>query len=145
MNIKFGNICNAKESIILHQVNCCGVMGAGVAKAIRERFPNVYESYVKVCKHFEKTELLGKIQCIASLNNKTIVNCFAQLLYGHDRRHTNYEALKLCLQKVHDRYPDESIAIPFGIGCGLAGGDWKIVEPMIEEIFGDKAVLYRLS
>jgi hypothetical protein len=33
-----------------------------------------------------------------------------------------------------------SIAIPYGIGCGLADGDWTIVSIMIEEVFGDYGI-----
>jgi len=32
-----GNILDAKETFICHQVNCQGVMGAGLAKAIRNK------------------------------------------------------------------------------------------------------------
>ena len=27
-----------------------------------------------------------------------------------------------------------SIAIPYGIGCGLAGGDWEIVSNIIDDV-----------
>jgi len=37
-----------------------------------------------------------------------------------------------------------SIAIPYGIGCGLAGGKWDIVYDIIEEVFNDyDVVIYR--
>ena len=32
---KRGDLLNAKENIIAHQVNCKGVMGAGIAKLIK--------------------------------------------------------------------------------------------------------------
>ena len=35
------------------------------------------------------------------------------------------------------------VGLPFGIGCGLAGGDWSVVSRMIEEHL-PQAVLYRL-
>lgn len=35
----YGNIFDATEDIICHQVNCQGVMGAGVAKALYQRWP----------------------------------------------------------------------------------------------------------
>ena len=31
--------------ILCHQVNCQGVMGAGLAKQIRSKYPEVYEQY----------------------------------------------------------------------------------------------------
>ncbi|GFN29944.1 hypothetical protein [Paenibacillus xylaniclasticus] len=28
-----------------------------------------------------------------------------------------------------------TVALPYNIGCGLANGDWNIIEPMIAEVF----------
>ena len=41
-----GNILNAEEDIICHQVNCRGKMGSGLAKQIRDKYPDVYKEYV---------------------------------------------------------------------------------------------------
>jgi hypothetical protein len=30
-----------------------------------------------------------------------------------------------------------SIAIPFNLGCGLAGGNWDTVDKIIEDVFDD--------
>lgn len=38
------------EIVICHQVNCQGVMGAGLAKQIRIRWPEVYVDYKKLLK-----------------------------------------------------------------------------------------------
>lgn len=45
MNIKFieGNLLDSTTDIICHQVNCQGKMSSGVAKAIREKYPKVYD------------------------------------------------------------------------------------------------------
>ena len=40
-----GNLLNASEDIIAHQVNCQKKMNSGVAKAIREEWPNVFDRY----------------------------------------------------------------------------------------------------
>ena len=37
-----------EHAIIVHGVNCQGKMNSGVAKAIREAFPVVYEEYMKL-------------------------------------------------------------------------------------------------
>ena len=39
--------------VICHQVNCQGVMGAGIAKQIRARWPEVYEDYKKTIENAE--------------------------------------------------------------------------------------------
>lgn len=43
-----GNIVNAKTDFIIHQVNCQGVMGSGVAKALRDYDEGIYKHYRKV-------------------------------------------------------------------------------------------------
>ena len=32
-----------EDTVICHQVNCCGVMGAGLAKQIRDKWPVVFD------------------------------------------------------------------------------------------------------
>ena len=38
-----GNLLDSDCDYICHQVNCQGVMGSGIAKQIRERWPEVYK------------------------------------------------------------------------------------------------------
>ena len=44
-----GSLLEADADIICHQVNCQGAMGAGVAKQIADKWPNVKKEYVKFC------------------------------------------------------------------------------------------------
>ena len=45
MKIIYGDILNITEGIIRQQVNCMGVMGSGLAKQIRNKYPRVYQKY----------------------------------------------------------------------------------------------------
>ena len=38
-----GDIFKSNADAILHQVNCQGVMGSGIAKQVKENFPVVFE------------------------------------------------------------------------------------------------------
>ena len=49
-------------NIICHQVNCQGVMGSGIAKQVREKYPNVYNSYKKACDKLGAYGVFGKIE-----------------------------------------------------------------------------------
>jgi O-acetyl-ADP-ribose deacetylase (regulator of RNase III) len=40
-----GNLLDSNCDYICHQVNCQGVMGSGIARQIRERYPVVYLYY----------------------------------------------------------------------------------------------------
>lgn len=143
--------CNIFESgadVILHQVNCKGVMNSGVARQVRMRYPNVYDAYKRLCSNSENpNNLLGLVQIIATQESdspKYIANLFAQADYGYKKkRYTKYLSLKKCLQSVHDakRIQHASIAIPYRMGCCRGGGNWSIVSEMIDQIFKDRDVL----
>jgi len=45
-----GNIFESSCQTIVNTVNCVGVMGKGIALEFKYRFPEMYESYVKLCK-----------------------------------------------------------------------------------------------
>lgn len=144
-----GDILQATEDIVGHQVNCQGVMGAGLAKQIKSRYPNVYKEYSLYCDAFkhDRQQLLG--QCyIIETGDKYIANLFGQLRYGKSERQTNYVALELALKKLKEIAYEhsKSVALPVNLGCGLAGGSWSIVYKMIEDVFDDYNVtLYKFN
>ena len=121
---KIGNLLDQNVDIICHQVNCRGVMGAGIAKQIKEECYYAYEVYNEFCKTFEPEKLLGKCLIVNFTKNRRIANIFGQLNYGRNGQYTNYNALKdgfNIVKKFAEEY-NFSVGIPYGIGCGLAGG-----------------------
>lgn len=144
-----GNLLNATEDIIGHQVNCMGVMGSGVAKALREKYSDLYPEYQRYCRQVvNNLDLLGCCQ-ITKVQNRYVANLFGQLSYGRGRtRYTRYKSLRAALSKLKEfgRKSGYSIALPYNIGCGLANGDWEVVYKMIDEVFEDyKVTLYKLN
>ena len=139
------NIFDSGADTILHQVNCQGVMGSGIAKQVRDRYPNVYASYKNLCTAIrDPSILLGTAQFIRIDNCVYIVNLFAQDKYGYDgKQYTDYLALDSCLNQVriHTLRSNEVIAIPYRMGCDRGGGDWNVVYEMIEKQLGDFNVL----
>lgn len=141
--------CDIFESgadVICHQVNCQGVMGSGIAKQVREKYPKVYEEYKKICDKYKNRShaLLGLIQpvgTVAEYNTqfRGIANLFAQEYFGYDGKcYTDYDALRQCLEAVNRCTPNGcTVAIPYLMGCHRGGGDWNIVYKMIEEAFGN--------
>jgi len=59
-----GNILDAQHGIIGHQVNCRMVMGAGLAKQIRGKYPRVYTEYVEVMGKADPKTRFGKCQLV---------------------------------------------------------------------------------
>lgn len=139
------NIFDSGADTILHQVNCQGVMGSGIAKQVRDRYPNVYASYKNLCTAIrDPSILLGTAQFIRIDHCVYIVNLFAQDKYGYDgKQYTDYLALDSCLNQVriHTLRSNEVIAIPYRMGCDRGGGDWNVVYEMIEKQLGDFNVL----
>ena len=89
-----GNLLDSTAEFIVHQVNCLGVMGSGVARAIRDKWPVVYDEYSKLFQNTAEwtSHLLGKIQIIKISDTQSVVNLFAQSNYGYDgRRYTSYD------------------------------------------------------
>ncbi len=131
------DILSVASGIIGHQVNCQGVMGSGLARQIKDRYPVVYEKYAKLVNDTpDKSSLLGVIQPVRVSDDLFVYNLFGQLRYGRDERHTDYEALRVIAQKLKER--QVQIHLPFGLGCGNGGGDWEVVS----QIFSDVDVIW---
>jgi O-acetyl-ADP-ribose deacetylase (regulator of RNase III) len=142
-----GDLLKSDADVIGHQTNCMGVMGSGVAKVIREKYPLAYEQYKLTCDSVKPTQLLGECQVVSTGKGNYVANLFGQLNFGRDKRHTDYDALKRALTDLKHwaKKSNYKVALPYNIGCGLAGGDWKVVGDMIEEVFQDYEVtLYRI-
>lgn len=143
-----GNLLDSKCDYICHQVNCQGRMGSGIAKQIRERFPKVYEKYMKRYQDwcYDRTNpLLGTIDVVyVRDHNMLVINMYSQDKYGYDgKRYTSYDAFSDALHAIKREVPEGyTIGFPKYIGCGLGGGNWTIVSTMIEEILGKHYDVY---
>lgn len=132
-----GNILNVTEGIIVQQVNCFGVMGAGLAKQIRDKWPNVYNSYQERVHYSPNNEdLLGMIVWNRVDTDLFVASIFGQYDYGHGAKFTIYPALFKGLDYVFGEAEVDQISvyIPKGLGCGLAGGNWDFVEAYIKDL-----------
>lgn len=150
VNIVVGDLLKAKENIIVHQVNCQGVMGSGIALQIKNKFPVVYDRYIEKASlsKNDKERLLGQVQFVET-KDYLVANLFGQLTYGREKKkYTNYEAIYngLLLIKRVAKGNELSVAIPYKIGCDRGGADWDIVYMMIEKIFEDYSItIYKLE
>lgn len=148
ITIKKGDVLRSRAIYICHQVNCMGVMGAGIAKQIKAVYPEVYEEYKRVCNEHRRNpaELLGQNLGVHVRDGRMIINLFGQLDYSRFRSCTDLSALRTACSPVAGYIPpDVEIAMPYRIGCGLAGGDWGAVLDMLAEVFEHNSlVLYKL-
>lgn len=159
-----GDLFTSNARIIAHQVNCQKRMASGVALQVKNKYPNVYDEYLKACSE----DMLGKIQ-IVPVNSKWneydcgsiaiphsekfVCNMFAQKDYGYDGElYTDINALAECFTKlnwlVHEKNNNynSTIAMPYKVGCCRGGADWNEVYKMIDNIFKYQNVeLWRLD
>lgn len=132
-----GDILNVTEGIIVQQVNCFGVMGAGLAKQIRDKWPSVYNSYQdRVHYSPNNKDLLGMTVWNRVNTNLFIASIFGQYDYGYGAKFTNYPALFKGIDYIFGLAETDqaTIYIPKGLGCGLAGGNWDFVEAYLHDL-----------
>lgn len=135
-------INKGEYSVICHCCNTLGAWGAGFVLALSKRFPKVKEHYLSLIKSINSGERLGKVGFVKTNKNIVVANILAQdrIYRSVDGKiPLNYDALREGFRNVYNKfigYKD----IPFTIhmpriGCGLAGGDWNIVENIIKDEF----------
>lgn len=153
-----GDIFNTDCDIIAHQVNCKGVMGAGIALSVKKRYYHVYDIYKQYCSSMPYEDLLGRTQLVDTKDGRYIANMFSQLDYGSGKKFTNYTAFETCCETLRniiiqrnnnkEFFRTWSIAFPYKIGCNRGGGNWDIILKIIERYFGGddiKCKIYKLD
>lgn len=131
-----GNLLDATHGIIIHGCNAQGVMASGVAKAIRARYPQAYEAYMKA--HKENGLRLGQVIWARVSDDPLlgIANAITQKFYGRnpDIRYVDYDAVKTAFEQVGAIARRHNLPVHYPkIGAGLGNGDWSIIEPIISQ------------
>jgi O-acetyl-ADP-ribose deacetylase (regulator of RNase III) len=113
----------------MHGCNDQGVMGSGVAKVIRTRFPTAFYSYF--ARHKDLPWLPGEYQLV-DCGSHIIINAITQHNYGRDgAKYVSYDAVDTIMKGLNKELNGSSIAMP-KIGSTLGGGDWEIIQRIIE-------------
>lgn len=135
MKVITGDLLTAK-GIIVHGCNCQGVMGSGVAKQIRAKWPVVYDEYK--AREYVLGLFLGNTQIIPVESGVWVVNAMTQECYGKDGLlYVDYDAVREAFRRIKPWAIIHNVPVNFPlIGCGLAGGEWSVVAPIIEEELG---------
>jgi len=151
-----GDILLINKGIICHQVNCFGIMGAGIAKQIKEKFPEVFNDYHDFCNRIlnqygSRYELLGmfRISSIykSGVYNESlhIANIFGQGGIRCKRQETKYDAVNESLNGLKNLLISKGykskIFFPKLMGCGLGGGNWDIYYEIIKSHFPDGIII----
>ena len=159
-----GSLFDSDAELIVHQVNCVGKMGAGVAKQVHDYYPHVYKEYIKYINHFLKHEVspLGTAQFVpihvwalpmvdtmksSSVFNydardcQYIVNLFGQEDIGTGMQ-TDVNAFKNALMSIKTVAEAQNmrVAMPYKIACGHGGANWNDIFSIIKQVFDQSSV-----
>lgn len=145
-----GDIFTSNADIICHQVNCQGVFNKGMAAQVKKYFPEVEKTYKKITKQWvdkangDTSKLLGAVSAQPVEKDGRwflIANLYGQDDYGKKGVFTDYKALETAMTEIRSfldaRDKSETAAFPYKIGCGRAGGEWTVVEEIIQKVFDD--------
>lgn len=141
-----GDLFADKHPVIAHGCNAQGVMGSGFAKLIKEKYPEAYRKYSQL---WVENQLIPGLAHIVFVNGTYIANLITQPAYGKlGIQYVSYDAVNLSTKELAafmEENPNLShVAMP-KIGAGLGGGDWNIIESIINTNMKDvKVVVYEL-
>lgn len=149
---KKGDLLEAPEKYILHGCNAQGKMGPVIAAMIKAKYPIAYLAY-KASEQYGGMKL-GRITYAGQEDGKVIINGITQEFYGRNPniQYVDYWAMREVMQGVdwlmHNWAERMGHVVPVAmplIGAGHGGGDWNIIEKIIEEeSVHFQAVVYQL-
>ena len=150
ISIVEGDLLEASEEYIGHQCNCVTIgNGAGLAKFLFKKFP-----YANTYAHRKAPSEPGSYSIHGDGKaDRLIVNFYSQYHPGKakqkpDTRQARLEWLLSAMERfIRDQKVSE-LALPHGIGCGLAGGDWEVYWKSLAQFADAHEVtikLYRLD
>ena len=115
--------------VIAHGANCQSKMGAGIAKQIKERYPDAYYADLYDWRLPEM-----KLGSLSWTNDRSIFNLYTQYDLGKDAR---ISALCNALAQFNLIVSkDLKIGLP-QIGCGIGGLEWSVVKAIIQKYLKD--------
>ena len=135
--VKTGNLFASDAKYIVHQCNCVSQKSAHLAKDMFQRF-----RYADVYTGRQTPDKLGTIAIRGDgESQRYVINMFGQYFPGRckypngskDNPQLREKAFADYLKEIEKIGDLNSIAFPWGIGCGAAGGDWAKYQSMIDD------------
>lgn len=136
LTYKRTSLFESNAQTLVNTVNCVGVMGKGIAKAFKQREPEMFTAYKRLCD--QKLLVPGKLWLWRGSEN-WVLNFPTKL---HWRSPSKIEWVEAGLDKFVRTYEAQGvteIAFP-KLGCGNGGLDWEEVRPLMERYLSDLTI-----
>ncbi|MBK1881948.1 macro domain-containing protein [Luteolibacter pohnpeiensis] len=125
------------HKIIAHICNDIGGWGKGFVVAISRRWPEPESDYRQWYAERDQNDFgLGAVRVVAVAGDLAVANMIGQ---RDIRRRSGtppirYDAVRSCMGALRESALSLAATIHMPrIGCGLAGGDWSEIEPIIHD------------
>ena len=142
----------AENRLIVHCCNTLGAWGAGFVVPLGRRYPKAKDGYKKFIEENKGKSILGEVNEVKVADNIYVENLMGQS-FLHKKANgeipCNYIAIETGFLNIISKWFSYDSTIRKGkqnfsihmprIGCGLAGGDWKTIENIIQRTFVDIA------
>jgi hypothetical protein len=115
-----------------------GVLGAGLALQIKNKWPKVALASEELCKN---SNPLGTAQLIKVEEHLWVANIYGQYKFGRHGVYTDYTAVSKAFYDLKSQLNGQSIYIPKNMGCGLAGGVWSLYSEIVNVILPDTTII----
>ena len=128
VKVLIGNMFESNAQTIVNTVNCVGVMGKGIAKDFKSKYPDMYKEYVDLCNQGKVKP--GRPYYYNDLFGNSIINFPTK---DHWRSPSKLSYIVNGLKWFVDNYEElgiTSIAFP-PLGCGNGGLNWELVGPLM--------------
>lgn len=158
---------DSEETFICHQTNCISVQAHGLSAQIASKWPkcDIYAKRKPIGNRnlTKDPDTPGTIKVYKRSPNKFVVCMLGQYgmgkpfsynniggkLYEKDSSRDRLYYFKLCIRHLEHLAtidPIATFALPFKIGCGLAGGNWTKYKKVLEDSsISDKLTVYQFE
>jgi len=139
---------NNTNKLIIHCCNDVGGWGSGFVLALSKKWKSPELEYRKLAEtKTTKYIKLGMVQVVPVEKDTFVANMIGQHKTGFDENGlppVRYEAIRKCLEKVCKYSLDHNCSVHAPrFGSALAGGDWNIIEYLInEELIKNGVIVY---
>ena len=115
------------RKLIVHICNDVGAWGGGFTKPLTRRWLKPKLAYKNL-----RPKRLGSVQFVEVESQITVANVIGQVFHRRNGPPIRYHAVRAGLRTVAEKCQEANWSVHMPrIGCGLAGGNWTQIEPII--------------